>query len=105
MKSINYSPSVGVYTNPNDMYSSDRGLTKVEAIMSQGEAAVGRVIRIGRLRLKVVEAEKNGNCRGCYFFQGGICNKTTSHKCTAYSRYDKTWVIFKKVDKDGSFKQ
>ena len=65
------------------------------------EIPVGEYWIRGKSLYKVVPAERNGSCRGCDLLdENGICNKPSdSRPCTAYSRSDKTWIIYKKVNK------
>ena len=65
------------------------------------EIPVGEYWIRGKSLYKVVPAERNGNCMGCDLLdKNGICTKhSDSHPCTAYRRSDKTWIIYKKVNK------
>lgn len=65
------------------------------------EIPVGECWIRGRYTYKVVPAEKRGNCRGCDLLdENGICTKPIGiHPCIAYNRSDKTWIIYKKVNK------
>ena len=46
----------------------------------------------------IVKAEKPGSCRGCDLFIEGVCWKIKKLHCSAYSRFDKTWVILKEYN-------
>ena len=65
------------------------------------EIPVGEYWIRGKSLYKVVPAERNGSCRGCDLLdENGICTKPSdSRPCTAYSRSDKTWIIYKKMNK------
>ena len=65
------------------------------------EIPVGEYWIRGKSLYKVVPAERNGNCIGCDLLdKNGICTKPIGlHPCTAYSRSDKTWIIYKKEKK------
>ena len=64
------------------------------------EIPVGEYLIRGKSLYKVVPAERNGNCMGCDLLDKGICTKPNgSYPCTAYSRSDKTWIIYKKMNK------
>lgn len=65
------------------------------------EIPVGEYWIRGRSMYKVVPAERKCSCKGCDLLdKNGMCNKPSdSHPCTAYSRSDKTWIIYKKVNK------
>lgn len=70
-----------------------------------GEFPVGKIFSYRldynhQTNLKVVEAIRPGNCKGCYLYQGGICQKDFTALCSAYSRYDKKWVIFQEVSEE-----
>ena len=65
------------------------------------EIPVGEYWIRGKSLYKVVPAERNGSCRGCDLLdENGICTKPSdSRPCTAYSRSDKTWIIYEKMNK------
>lgn len=102
LKLNRYRPKIGFHRNSFDLYSPDRKLGTLSPRYS--EVAVGGIAKIGGKKYKVVEAELNANCHGCDLLIDGICHKETKHPCSAYSRSDKTWVIFKAIKKDGSSK-
>ena len=102
LKLAGYRPRNDVHLNSNDIYHPDRGLTPLKP--SINEIPVGGIAHIGGKRYKIVEAERRANCCGCAFQLQGICQKSKGIPCSAYSRFDQTWVIFKEINKDGSFK-
>lgn len=103
LKFTGYRPRNEVHYNPHDIYYPTRGLDPVKP--SIHEIPVGGITCIEGKGYKVVEAEKRANCYGCVFNIEGICQKSNRKiSCSAYSRSDKTWVIFKEINKDGSTK-
>ena len=103
LKTTGYKLGNGVHYNPHDIYYPIQGLDPVKP--SVNEIPVGGIAYMGGKRYRVVEAERKANCFGCVFKIGGICQKSNSKiSCSAYSRSDQTWVIFKEMNKDGSIK-
>lgn len=106
LKLAGFIPRNSVHYNPHDIYYPTPGLDSVKP--SVNEIPVGGIAYIGGKRYKVVEAERRANCYGCVFKIEGICQKGRNSKgnisCSAYSRSDQTWVIFKEMNKDGSIK-
>lgn len=101
LKLAGYRPRNEVYYNPHDIYYP----TQLEPLKpSSSEIPVGGIAHIEGKRYKVVEAERRANCFGCCFALQGICQKNKNIPCSAYSRSDQTWVIFKRMNKDGSIK-
>lgn len=54
---------------------------------------------------KAVEAAMPGNCMGCDFLEGGICQRILTTKeanttCSGYTRPDNSWLIFQRVTKE-----
>lgn len=54
---------------------------------------------------QAVEAPLPGNCKGCDFLEGGICQRIPTTKeanttCSGYTRTDGTWLVFHKVTKE-----
>lgn len=62
------------------------------------EIPVGDYWIRGKSMYQVVPAIKNGSCTGCDLLdKDGVCIKPSGTRpCTAYSRSDKTWIIYKK---------
>lgn len=95
MAKPNFIPRPGVYSNKHDTYDTDHSSFKLK--WNQIEVQVGEIVKMGKSSYRVEEAERRGNCYGCDLYKEGVCWKTTHHNCSAYSRTDKTWVVFKKV--------
>lgn len=102
LKLVGYRPSNNVQHNSHDIYHPNRGLGPLKP--SIREIPVGGIAHIGGKRYRVIEAERRANCYGCCFILGGVCQKGKDIPCSAYSRSDQTWVIFKEINKDGSLK-
>ena len=102
LKIVGYRPSNNVHYNSHDIYHPNRGLEPLKP--SVNEVPVGGIAYMGGKRYRVVEAERRANCHGCVFRVQGVCQKGKNIPCSAYSRSDQTWVIFKEINKDGSFK-
>lgn len=96
LKLSQYRSINGVHKNQNDLYSANRKLDPVKPSIS--EIRVGGIAHMVGRKYKVVEAELKANCKGCDLLVDGICQKTTRHPCSAYSRSDQTWVIFKLIE-------
>lgn len=77
------------------------GSTVTAGTKDSTEIPVGEYWIKGKSLYQAVPAIKNGSCTGCDLLdKWGICTKHSgTHPCTAYSRSDKTWIIYKKVKK------
>lgn len=84
-----------VYYNLHEVFDPNKGLEPTKP--SKNEIPVGGIISIGGKKYQVVEAERRANCFGCCFTLQGICQNDKNIPCSAYSRSDQTWVIFKEV--------
>lgn len=62
---------------------------------SLDEKCVGQVVQFGKKRFLIEEAPNAGSCKGCDLLIEGVCHKPRKCPCSAYSRMDKRWVIFK----------
>ena len=102
LKLVGYRPRNDVHRNQHDVFSSNRGIGDLTP--STSEIGVGEIAHMQGKKYKVVEAERRASCFGCDLIKEGICQKITRHPCSAYSRTDQTWVIFKAVKKDGPSK-
>lgn len=54
---------------------------------------------------KAVEAPMPGNCKGCDFLEGGICQRILTTReanttCSGYTRTDGTWLVFHRVSQE-----
>lgn len=68
---------------------------------STSELPIGGILKVStksKEKYICTKAPVEGSCKGCDFLDGGICQKMVHSPCTAYSRSDKTWIIFKKYD-------
>ena len=101
LKLAGYRPGNGIIKRIQDIFSPNKGIDSLKP--STSELGVGEIAYMKGKKYLVVEAERRANCHGCDLLKGGICQKETRHPCSAYSRSDQTWAIFKEV-KDGSSK-
>lgn len=102
LKLVRYKPTGNIGRNPNDIFDPDKGVGDLKPSFS--EIGVGGIAYMRGKQYRVVEAERKANCFGCDLLVGGICQKITKHPCSAYSRTDQTWVVFKAIPKNESSK-
>lgn len=102
LKLAGYRPRNDVHRNQHDVFSSNRGIAPLNP--STSEIGVGEIAYLRGKKYRVEEAERKANCFGCDLLLHGVCQKITKHPCSAYSRSDQTWIIFKEIKKDGSSK-
>lgn len=95
LKLVGYKPRNDVHRNLHDIFNPNKGLEPLKP--SSNEVPVGGIAYIGSKKYRVIEAERRANCFGCCFVLQGICQKGKNIPCSAYSRSDQTWVIFKEV--------
>lgn len=95
LKLVGYKPRNDVHRNSHDVFNPNKGLEPLKP--SQSEIPIGGIAYIGGKKYQVVEAERRANCFGCCFALQGVCQKGKNIPCSAYSRSDQTWVIFKEV--------
>lgn len=100
LKLAGYLPGKGIIKRTRDMFSPNRGLDSLKP--STSEVKVGKIAYMRGKGYTVVEAERKANCFGCDLLKGGVCQKETKHPCSAYSRSDQTWVIFKEISHGSS---
>ena len=68
------------------------------------EGKIGEVFEYNGVKLITIEDKNNNGCKGCHFFNSGICTFVDSNHylpCIPLCRNDNKNVIFKEVKRYG----